>query len=165
MIVPLVDSVEQAEAAVAAARFPPRGNRSFGVTRRDLPGLSLDQLDSRALVFVMIESAEGLANAAAISRVPGLTGLFVGPADLSISLGLEPMAAFRSDQLAGEFATLLDICRQAGIILGAPGLNADAAQRWARYGCTFISGANEAQLIAEASKSFLAQVRASPAGG
>jgi len=163
VIVPLVETATQAEAAVSAARFPPRGTRSFGTTRQDLGSLSREQLDRRSLVFVMIESAEGLANAAEIAAVPGLSGIFVGPADLSISLGLEPMAAFEGDQLVEQFATLLDVCDSAGVVLGAPGLTADAAKRWQRYGCRFISGANELQLLKEASESFLSELRVSSA--
>lgn len=89
LLIPHVDSADQARAIVAAARYAPAGSRGAcpltGTSVYDTPG---GKLDTAALVLVQIESRAGLADAAAIARVPGVDGVFVGPYDLSHALGV-----------------------------------------------------------------------------
>jgi 4-hydroxy-2-oxoheptanedioate aldolase len=89
VIVPLVDTAEEAAAAVAACRYAPRGVRSFGPFRTSL-GLDTDELEARVNCFVMVESAQAIANLDAICATPGLDAVYIGPADLSFALGLAP---------------------------------------------------------------------------
>src|SRR3954454_17355557 len=84
VIVPLVNSAEEAATAVAASRYPPAGIRSYG------PGRSLSgtgpvpaEINDAVTVLAMIETAEGLANVEAIAATPGLDGLYIGPSDLT----------------------------------------------------------------------------------
>lgn len=86
VLVPMVETAEQAEAAVAAARFPPRGRRSGGGVRPLVMGFSsyLERAEKVA-VGVMIETASGVAAAEAIAAVPGLDFILIGSGDLSIS--------------------------------------------------------------------------------
>ncbi len=86
VIIAMVESAEQAAAAVAATRYAPAGVRSFGPLRASL-GHDPAALEARASVFAMIETAQGLSALDEICAVPGLTGVYVGPADLAISLG------------------------------------------------------------------------------
>ena len=88
VIVAMVESAEQAAAAVAATRYAPAGVRSFGPLRASL-GLDPAAHEARASVFAMIETAQGLSALDEICAVPGLSGVYVGPADLAISLGHE----------------------------------------------------------------------------
>lgn len=91
VIVPLVNTAEDAERAVAACRFPPRGRRSFGPVRAATAMGSREIADlEQVACFAMVETADGLANLDEIAAVPGLTGLYVGPADLALALGLSP---------------------------------------------------------------------------
>lgn len=95
VVAPMVNSVAQAEAVVAAAKFPPLGQRSFGSAWAGLSlGLSMPEYRREAnvqtLAFVQIESRAALAHLDAILGVPGVDGVFVGPVDLGISLGLDP---------------------------------------------------------------------------
>lgn len=91
VIVPLVNTAADAEQAVAACRFPPRGRRSFGPVRAATAMGSRDVADlEKVACFAMVETADGLANVDEIAAVPGLTGLYVGPADLALALGLTP---------------------------------------------------------------------------
>lgn len=91
IIVPMVESAEQAARIVAAAKYPPQGRRSSGGIRpvidakRDVP-----QTNAAVLVAVMIETAIGVDNAAAIAATPGVDMLFIGPFDLSLSTGTFP---------------------------------------------------------------------------
>ena len=87
VIVAMVDTPQQAAAAVAATRYPPDGVRSFGPLRAGM-GRDPAELQSRVSTFAMIETAAGLAAVEEICSVPGLSGIYVGPADLAISLGV-----------------------------------------------------------------------------
>src|SRR5271170_4619766 len=88
IIVAMIESAEQAAAAVAATRYPPAGVRSFGPLRASL-GYDTTKLESRVSVFAMIETAAALADVDEVCAVPGLAGVYVGPADLAISMGAD----------------------------------------------------------------------------
>lgn len=92
VIVPHIESAEQARAVVAASRYPPDGTRGVGSARANRYGLDLaaclEGANSSVAVMVIIESRRGVDNAAGIASVPGLDGILVGPTDLAADLGL-----------------------------------------------------------------------------
>jgi 4-hydroxy-2-oxoheptanedioate aldolase len=146
IIVPMVSTAEEARAAVSACRYPPDGIRSFGPFRGDL-GLDLEVLQQRVSLFVMIETSEGLANVRDICAVPGIEGVYIGPGDLSIGLGLDPMLAFSTDQLNGPVATIKAACLEFGRVMGGHSLNATDAVRWVGRGSRMVSlGADSVML-------------------
>jgi 4-hydroxy-2-oxoheptanedioate aldolase len=152
VIVPMVSTEAEARAAVAACRYPPDGIRSFGPMRADL-GLELRGIEGRASCFVMIETSEGLANVDAICAVPGLAGVYIGPADLSIGLGLDPMAAFTTDQLYQPVEVIRAACVDNGLVMGAHSLNGMDAARWAARGARLVSiGADSVMLATIAAR-------------
>jgi len=88
IIVPLIDTADDARRLVASAKYPPLGARSYGPMRSGLRiGPTPAEADAATLVFAMIETAEGLANADEIAAVDGIDGLYVGPSDLAIGIG------------------------------------------------------------------------------
>jgi len=93
IIVPLVNTAAEAAMAVAACRYPPVGMRSMGPVRAihyggaDYAAHASDEI----VIMAMIETKEGLANLEAICATPGLDAVYIGPADLSFALGLEPL--------------------------------------------------------------------------
>src|SRR5262245_36634334 len=94
LIWPMVNTAEGAEAAGRLCRYPPRGARSYGPTRSAV-GAGREQTEAAnaaVLAFGQIETAEGFANVEAICRTDGLDGVYVGPADLSLTLGFEGFA-------------------------------------------------------------------------
>jgi 4-hydroxy-2-oxoheptanedioate aldolase len=97
VLVPMVNSVEEARKAVDAAKFPPLGKRSFGPYRA--AGYSfrapqyMAEADKRATLIIQIESEEAARNVDAIMDVPGIDGVFVGPNDLAFSM-LKPGQSF-----------------------------------------------------------------------
>jgi 4-hydroxy-2-oxoheptanedioate aldolase len=146
VIVPMVSTAEEARAAVAACRYPPGGVRSFGPFRGDL-GLELETIARRVSLFVMIETSEGLANVRDICAVDGIEGVYIGPADLSIGLGLDPMLAFSTDQLVGPVETIKAACAEFGRVMGGHSLNATDALRWVGRGSRMVSlGADSVML-------------------
>src|SRR5881409_3828719 len=92
IIVPLVNTAEDAAKAVAACRYPPVGMRSSGPVRAVHYGGSdyLAKANDEIVVMAMIETKEGLANLDAICATKGLDAVYIGPADLSFALGLPP---------------------------------------------------------------------------
>jgi len=140
VIVPLIDTAEDAERAVAACHYPPKGIRSGGALRplRDFPAYSAA---SRAHILVapMIETAAGLANVGAIARTPGIDMLFIGPGDLGLALDGDSAA------LEAAIAHILAVCRDAGLPCGVfTGSPAAAARRIAE-GFRFVVAADDIQ--------------------
>lgn len=92
VIVPLVHTAAEAERAVAAAKYPPRGNRGYCFSRMNGWGKNFEdyaaEADRETAVVVMIESLQGVENVDSILAVDGVDGVFVGPYDLSGSCGV-----------------------------------------------------------------------------
>ncbi len=97
VLVPMVNSVEEARKAVEAAKFPPLGRRSFGPYRAATYSFNAAQYmaeaDDRATLIIQIESEEAARNADAILAVPGVDAVFLGPNDLAFSM-LKPGQSF-----------------------------------------------------------------------
>ena len=156
MIVPLVNTKAEAEAAVAAARYAPLGARTIGGNLH-AGNFETDastyyaRANEEILLIVMIEQAQGVENADEILSVPGIDAFFIGPNDLHASLGKPP--AFESD--APEFVQALDHLLQAGRRHNVPGglhvIDAAAAQRRIAQGFRFIAvGSDAGMMLAKA---------------
>jgi len=158
LIVPLVDSADEAAQAVAACRYPPAGVRSFGPGRPDL-GFDLALLEGRVSCFVMVESAGGLAEVDAIAATPGVTGIVVGPIDLGISLGIAPRDAVGSAQVADALVAIRAACERAGIVPGVVALGAEHAGRCVELGYRFVGVGADVLSVREAAVRDIASVR------
>jgi hypothetical protein len=94
VIAPLINSAADAAALVREARYPPLGTRSFGPIRAGLLAPDYFKIaNAHVLCWAMIETAAALEQVEAIAAVDGLDGLFIGPNDLSLALGVEPSSA------------------------------------------------------------------------
>jgi 4-hydroxy-2-oxoheptanedioate aldolase len=146
VIVAMVESPEQAAAAVAATRYAPSGVRSFGPLRADL-GFDPAVHEARASVYAMIETARGLAALDEICAVPGLTGVYVGPADLAISLGYPPLEALTTPAVLDALARIQAAASEAGLV---PAIHANAGKpgkAMADMGFRMITLASESQAL------------------
>ncbi|MCK9897947.1 HpcH/HpaI aldolase/citrate lyase family protein [Frankia sp. AgB32] len=164
VIVPMVSSPEDAIDAVRAVRYPPSGVRSFGPIRPGLPSTDLAAMADRVGIFVMIETVEGLENVADIVGVPGVTGVYIGPADLSIGLGLNPMAAFTTDQLVEPIERIRGACEATGVVLGMHQLDAASTGRWVDRGVRMATIGSDTGIFAAAAGRELALARGSGRG-
>ena len=109
VICPMIGSRAEAEAFVAACRYPPVGTRSYGPIQGAF-GRGLEQTraaEDAILLFAMIETADGFANLDEIASTPGLDGLFVGPADLSLGMGLDTFADFTDPALLAALDSIV----------------------------------------------------------
>jgi 4-hydroxy-2-oxoheptanedioate aldolase len=156
VIVPMVSSPDEAADAVRAVRYPPQGGiRSFGPIRPGLPAVDLDAMAERVDVFVMIETAAGLDCVEAIAAVQGVTGIYIGPADLAIGLGMDPMPAFTTDQLVEPIDRINRACRTSGIVLGMHQLGGASAGKWIGRGVRMATLGSDASMFAAAAKAEL----------
>jgi 4-hydroxy-2-oxoheptanedioate aldolase len=125
VVVPMVNTREQAEAVVRSTRYAPEGSRSWGPV---MAGMRHD--DNRAwagahvATIPMIETAEAIANLDEILSVPGVDAIYVGPADLSISIGLEPGNNDGKAVFDDALATIVAACRRHGVV---PGIHASGS--------------------------------------
>ena len=140
VIVPLVDTAAEAEAAVAAAHYPPRGVRSGGGLR-PLANMAayVDACTTEILVAVMIETVSGLANAAAIAATPGIDMVFIGPGDLALQLGPEA-------DLEAAIQTIFAACRAADVPCGLFTTTAEAARDRLAQGFAFVVAEDDIRL-------------------
>src|SRR6202045_519152 len=92
VICPMINSKAEAETLVGACRYPPRGARSFGPNRALLYGGAdyWQHANEEVLIFAMVETQQGVKNLEEIVSVDGLNGVYVGPSDLSLSMGVTP---------------------------------------------------------------------------
>ncbi|HEY1687622.1 MAG TPA: aldolase/citrate lyase family protein [Solirubrobacteraceae bacterium] len=159
VIVPLIDTAEEAAAAVAACRHPPAGTRSWGATRAPLGAESYTAADANEAVLcaVMVETAKAVEDVAAIVSVPGVDAIFVGPRDLRLSLG-EPGQA----QLDEAILTVRDACADAGVVAGIYAGSAAAALRWASEGFQLVTVISDGNLVRQSARETLAEVRQRP---
>ena len=120
VVIPMVNTVAQAEAAVSACRYAPQGSRSFGPVRaaRSLGGNYATEANDKIACIPMIETVEALANLDDILDVPGIDAVYVGPADLSISLGLPPGHDQADASFQDALATVVGACNERGIVAG-----------------------------------------------
>ena len=153
VILPLIDNAADAARAVDACRFPPDGHRSYGPIRAQLLMGSggLDVLGGDALCFAMIETREGLEKLDEIAATPGLDGLYIGPSDLSIALGLPPriVAVDPGEDrkaLADAIERVREACEANGLIAGMHCGSGVAADTYARNGFRLLTVAVDTNL-------------------
>lgn len=120
IIVPLVSTRQEAEAAVAACRYPPQGMRSSGPARAILYGGRdyQEHANKEILCICMIETKQGIENIEEICSVPGLDAVYIGPADLSYALGLPPRADVEEQIHLDTVARIRETAHKHGVKAG-----------------------------------------------
>ena len=120
VIVPMVNTAEDALKAVNAVKYPPLGKRSFGLGRAHDFGLGFDEyvrtINDRSIVIVQIEHIDALKNLDNIIRVPGIDAIIIGPYDLSGSLGVP--GQFEHAGFKEALRTIIESVRKSPVALG-----------------------------------------------
>jgi 4-hydroxy-2-oxoheptanedioate aldolase len=154
VIVPMVNTAEQAAAVVSASKYPPIGVRSWGpfLGAYDRDTALPDAANASTSCAVMIETSEALENVDAIAATPGVDMLFVGPFDLAIALGV-PLAELLSDGSA--LRAISDAARGHGVRAGAFAGTPERAAELAAHGYDVIAIATDAELTARGAAAVL----------
>ena len=151
LLIPMVESAEQAAALVAAMQYPPAGVRGVGAalgrsSRWNRMSQYLKQAGDEMCLLVQIETLRGVENVKSIAATPGIDGVFIGPADLSASMGhlgsmTHPDVLSTIERLIGE----IRVANKApGILMGDEKL----VQRYLELGCKFIAVGADTLLLA-----------------
>ena len=147
IIVPLVNSATDAQRAARACRFPPDGVRSYGPARGAQPmGRDPHEINSRVLCFPMIETRDGLDAADEICSAPGVDGVYIGPADLGLSLGLSATASGDPEHIAAV-ERVREACTRAGIVPGIHAHNGGDAKARSDQGFRLVTVCADASLL------------------
>jgi 4-hydroxy-2-oxoheptanedioate aldolase len=149
VIVPLVNSAEDAARAVSACRYPPQGIRSFGpVLAADVIGSrDPEKLGGEVLCLVMVETREALERVGEIAATPGLDGIYIGPSDLALSLGLPPTLEIMEGEHEAAVRRIREACHEYGIAAGIHAPSGEWARRHAQAGFDLITVASDAPLL------------------
>lgn len=161
IIVPQVSTAEQAERAVSLAHYPPRGTRGLGTARANRYGLGLagqlDRAREQVVVVVQAETADAVKNIEAIARVPDLDAVFVGPFDLSASLG-HPGEVDHPRVRAG-IARVAEACAGVGVRTGIFALGAGGLRSRPTEGFTLLAAGVDSALLGSAAETLLGELR------
>jgi 4-hydroxy-2-oxoheptanedioate aldolase len=167
ILVPMVSSAEEARAAVAAVRYPPRGMRGVGSAlarsaRWNRVDNYLADADRYTSLFVQIESTAGVDSAAEIAAVDGVDGVFVGPSDLAASMAL--LGQQSHAEVTSAVHRAFDAVRAAGKPVGVNAFDAALARDYVRSGANFLLVAADVAVLARAAESLAADwMNAAPA--
>ena len=161
VICPSIDTRAQAEAFVAACRYPPTGLRSFGPSRGLLYGGPdyTASADDTVMAWAMVESAAALAAVDEIAATPGLDGIYVGPNDLALSLGDTPGLSVLPDAVEAALARVLASAHAAGVLAGVFCADPAVARRLASLGWDLVTPGNDVGNLKRAALQDLAVVR------
>ncbi len=158
VIVPLVDSAKDARRAVATARYPPAGVRSYGPVRAGLRvGPDPHEANASVVVLAMVETARGLADVEAICAVDGLDGIYVGPYDLRLAIGgRSPTDPALEDRFEQALTRAREAAAAAGICAGIHTFDGHSAARRLEEGFTLASISSDLTHLEQAAAEHLA---------
>jgi 2-keto-3-deoxy-L-rhamnonate aldolase RhmA len=133
IVMPHVDTPEEAQRTAQALRYPPRGHRSvagglphLGYRKHSLRE-TCDAIDGATFVTVMLETPTAIANAGEIAAVPGIDCLLIGTNDLAMELGIP--GGFGDERIVAAYQSVVDACRAHGKWAGVGGISDDALLR------------------------------------
>lgn len=163
IVVPMVDTVEQARAAIAAAKYPPVGNRSVG------GGMSAMNFDRSAgdyfavandeiLVVLQTESPRGVENAEAIYSLPGCDAIFIGPNDLRFQMRAADGSFPSPEEHEAMIQRVVDVGRRVGTPTGIHAMDAESALKRAKQGMQFLAIGSDLRMMTLKAGEILDQV-------
>jgi 4-hydroxy-2-oxoheptanedioate aldolase len=163
VVVPMVGTVEEARAAVTAARYPPQGCRSWGPIRASLgvDGYSPEVGNRRTVVAVMIETPDGVENLEGIVSVPGVDAVYIGPSDLALGHGMAPTLAVTDPEHERLVLAVLDGCRRQDVVAGIHCDGVEAVTRWRDAGFRMLTVGSDGTMLRKNATDALQRLRGS----
>ncbi len=162
VICPMVNTREDAQKLVYYTRYAPQGTRSFGPIRATLyGGADYPQHANDTVVrFAMIETAQALDNLDSILSVEGLDAIYIGPSDLSLSLGCRPVFDDVDPKAQQAIEHIVARAKAHGVVAGIHNGRADVARARVELGFRFVTLGSDARLLAAGSQELLSAMRA-----
>ena len=162
IVVPMIDTPEEAAAIASALRYPPAGERSWAPVRARLLIDEYTPAKANEVVFcfAMIETRSGLEHIDDILSVPGVDGAYIGPNDLSISHGGPPLPTSKNPLLCELAEQVLEACKRSGRVAGFHADGPDEALYWSERGFQVVNVCSDAGLIATTSATYVTELRA-----
>ena len=160
IIIPMVNTRAEAEAAVQACRYSPDGSRSYAgtrVVRQEGPDYFANA-NADVAVIPMVETVEAVANLDDILSVPGVDAVYVGPSDLSVSLGLHPGNNDGEPSFDAAVAEILDGCARHNVIAGCHTVS-ELCQRRTEQGFRMITITSDTVALTRALEDELCRAR------
>jgi 4-hydroxy-2-oxoheptanedioate aldolase len=155
VIVPMVNSVEEAQTVVGACRYPPDGYRSMGPIRARALGGEW----RRPICVVMIETVQAVSRADAILAVPGIDAVFVGPNDLAVSAGLDSGYEGRHPEHRRMIEAIATAARAHGVVAGIMCGSPEVALQWHKAGYQMLAMDSDTRLLTTATDQIVAQAK------
>src|SRR6201996_5552743 len=159
IISPMCNSAAEAKALADACMYPPLGKRSNGPIRAAAYGVASSYqtiANDEVLVIPMIETQEGIDNIDEILSVPGISGIYIGPSDMGLALGMIPTRDREEPLILGIYEKLLASCKKHGKFAGLHNGTGTYAGRMIQMGFRFVTIANDSGLMARAARSEVA---------
>ena len=161
LLIPFVENADEARAAVAATRYPPRGVRGYAAAARasdfgrikNYPTTCEEEL----CVLLQVESPTALANIEAIAAVDGVDGIFIGPGDLAATMGFIGQPGH--PEVAGAIDDALRRIRACGLAAGVLSGDETLARRWIAAGASFIAVGSDGGILARGAEQLAAKFK------
>ena len=164
VICPMVNTRVDAQNLVAWTHYAPRGVRSFGPIRAQIYGGAdyPQHANDTIVTFAMIETAKALDNLDDILSVEGLDAIYIGPSDLSLSLGCRPVLDEVDPKAQQAIDHVLERAKAHGIVAGIHNAGCESALQRIAKGFQFVTVSSDARLMASGAQQVIAQMRAAP---
>ena len=161
IVCPMINTPEDAERFVRYCRYAPDGDRSFGPVRAGLvhgPGY-VKQANDSIITLAMVETGQALAQVADIARTPGLTGVYIGPSDLGLSLGYEAKPDQTEPVVMDAIKRILEAAKHAGIKAGIHCLAPAYARGMLELGFDLVTMGTDIRLFTDAYADAMRELR------
>jgi 4-hydroxy-2-oxoheptanedioate aldolase len=164
IVVPMVNTVQQAQTAIAAAKYPPVGNRSLGGGMHALnfatsPGEYFRRANDEIMVVLQTESPEGIDNAEAIYSLPGVDAIFVGPVDLRANMVKTDGSGPTDDEFESALRRIVAIGKKTGTPTGMHTMDPQSALVRAEQGMQFLAIGSELLLLTKMAQDVIRALR------
>ena len=163
LLVPMVNTADQAKEIMRYAKYPPMGERGVALSRahssygRPNATEYLNQANQTTFIAVQAESPQAIENLESIASTPGVDAIFVGPADLSVGMGIPGQITHPKEVEAIE--TVLAICQKHAVVPGIHMSKRETLKDWIRRGMRFVTYSSDVDLLARAAQENLAHLR------
>ena len=162
IICPMVSNRKEAENFVQACMYPPKGYRSYGPIRGLVYGGPdyADEANNEILKFAMIETKESLNNLDEIMQTPGLDGIYIGPADLSLAVGKKPsFDKPEGDPVYEVIMKILEHAKKNKIVAGIQNAQPEYADKMIKKGFQLVTIGTDQRFMTAAAKGALSIIR------